>query len=84
MSTLLAKEWTEEDTLHMDVRGIPAPGPLVAILRRVRELARGERLIVHHDRDPKLLYVELADMGWEAVPQAAPAGEVRLLLREIP
>ena len=83
MSALLAKEWTEDGMLHMDVRGIPAPGPLVAILRRVRELARGERLVVHHDRDPKLLYVELADMGWEALPQSAPAGEVRLLLREI-
>ena len=83
MSTLLAKEWTEDGALHMDVRGIPAPGPLVAILRRVRELGRDERLIVHHDRDPKLLYAELAEIGWEAVPQSAPAGEVRLLVQEI-
>ncbi|MEJ8835020.1 DUF2249 domain-containing protein [Ramlibacter sp. AN1133] len=78
-----AREWTEDGGAHIDVRGLPPPQPLVAILRRVHTLAAGEELIVHHDRDPMLLYPELAEIGWEAERIAAPAGEVRLRLRAI-
>jgi TusA-related sulfurtransferase len=77
-----AREWQEEGIAHIDVRGLPPPQPLIAILRRVRALAPGACLLVHHDRDPVMLYPELAEIGWEAERIAAPAGEVRLLLRE--
>jgi uncharacterized protein (DUF2249 family) len=80
----VAREWVEDGQAHIDVRGLAAPQPLVAILRRVHALAAGGELIVHHDRDPQLLYPELAEIGWEAQRLAAPAGEVRLLLRRIP
>jgi uncharacterized protein (DUF2249 family) len=76
-----AREWIEEGVAHIDVRGLPPPQPLVAILRRVHTLAAHEALIVHHDRDPMLLYPELAEIGWEAERIAAPAGEVRLRLK---
>jgi len=79
-----AREWTEDGVGHIDVRGLPAPQPLVAILRRVHALGPGGRLVVHHDRDPLLLYPELAEIGWQAERIAAPAGEVRLLLKEAP
>ena len=68
----------------IDVRGLPPPQPLVAILRRVHTLEAGQSLVVHHDRDPLLLYAELAEIGWDAQRIAAPAGEVRLLLRAQP
>jgi uncharacterized protein (DUF2249 family) len=77
-------EWVEQGVAHIDVRGLPAPQPLVAILRRVDTLEPGQTLVVHHDRDPLLLYAELAEIGWEAERVAAPAGEVRLLLRAQP
>lgn len=76
-----AREWTEDGIAHIDVRALPPPQPLVAILRRVHGLARHEQLVVHHDREPMLLYPELAEIGWEAERIAAPAGEVRLLLK---
>jgi hypothetical protein len=79
-----AREWTEDGTAHIDVRGLPPPQPLVAILRRVQALGARAELIVHHDRDPMLLYPELAEIGWEADRISAPAGEVRLRLRAIP
>ncbi len=79
-----AIEWREDGVLHMDVRGLPPPEPLVAILRCVSQLARSECLVVHHDRDPLLLYPELAEIGWEARRIAAPRNEVRLLLRAVP
>ena len=79
-----AREWTQAGAAHIDVRGLPPPQPLVAILRRVRTLGPREELIVHHERDPLLLYPELAEIGWEAERIAAPAGEVRLRLRSLP
>ena len=76
-----AREWTEAGAAHIDVRGLPPPQPLVAILRRVMELGPAQELVVHHDRDPVLLYPQLAEIGWEADRIAAPEGEVRLRLR---
>jgi len=78
-----AREWVEDGLAHIDVRGLPAPQPMIAILRRVHTLAAHEALIVHHDREPMLLYPELAELGWEAERIAAPAGEVRLRLKAI-
>jgi hypothetical protein len=40
--------------------------------------------VVHHDRDPLLLYAELNEIGWDAERIPAPAGEVRLLVRAQP
>ena len=58
------------------------PQPLVAILRRIDAHGDdGRPLVVHHDRDPALLYPELAERGWRAEPIAGEPGEVRLLLQ---
>lgn len=80
----VAHEWVEDGVAHIDVRGLPPPQPLVAILRRVHTLEPGQCLVTHHDRDPLLLYTELAEIGWDAERIPAPAGEVRLLLRAQP
>lgn len=79
-----ATEWCEDGVLHIDVRGLRPPEPMVAILRCIATLAPGDSLLVHHDRDPLLLYPELAEIGWEAQRLPSPAGEVRLLLRAAP
>jgi hypothetical protein len=80
----LPHEWLEQAVAHIDVRGLPPPQPLVAILRRVHALEAGQTLVVHHDRDPLLLYAELNEIGWDAERIPAPAGEVRLLVRAQP
>jgi hypothetical protein len=80
----VAREWQESGVAHIDVRSLPPPQPLIAILRRVHALGPGEQLVVHHDRDPLMLYPELAEIGWEAERLPAPAGEIRLLLRSLP
>jgi len=41
-------------------------------------------IVVHHDRDPVMLYPELAELGWEAQRIESPEGEFRLLLRRCP
>lgn len=67
---------------HLDVRGLPPPQPLLAILRQIDGQGHdGRPVVVHHDRDPVLLYPELAERGWQAEPLEGDAGEVRLRLR---
>ena len=72
--------WVEADGVHIDVRGLSPPAPLVQILMLVESIRDLTPVIVHHERDPQLLYVELAELGWTAERIDAPAGEVRLRL----
>lgn len=77
----LPLRWRDGQGEHIDVRGLAPPQPLVAILRLIRELGdTGLAVIVHHDRDPLLLYPELAEMGWAAQRLPSAAGTVVLRL----
>jgi len=81
----MPRRWRDADGDHIDVRGLAPPQPLVAILRLVREQGdAGAAVIVHHDRDPLLLYAELAEIGWVAERIGAEPGEVRLRLTREP
>lgn len=75
-----ARRWAEPDGIHIDVRGLAAPAPLVAIVELVASIRDATPVIVHHERDPQMLYPELAELGWTAERIDAPAGEVRLKL----
>ena len=75
-----ARRWVEEDGVHIDVRGLPPPEPLVAILELIASTREATAVIVHHERDPQLLYPELAEIGWSAERIDASPGEVRLKL----
>lgn len=72
--------WVEPDGTHIDVRGLPPPQPLAAILQLLAQAPPGAVVTVHHDRDPLLLYPELAEIGWCAERVAAEPAEVRLRL----
>lgn len=74
--------WREGAALHIEVRGLTPPGPLTAVLRLI-EAGDVEEILVHHDRDPMLLYPELEERGWECVTKTTHGNEVRLLLRPI-
>ncbi len=75
-----ARRWHDAQGWHIDVRGLAPPAPLVAILQLVASIADATPVIVHHDRDPQLLYPELAEIGWAAERIASEPGEVRLKL----
>lgn len=77
------KRWTEADGEHIDVRGLPPPQPMVEILRLLHSIEGNRPVIVHHDRDPQMLYPELAEIGWQAEIIATQAGEVRLRLERL-
>lgn len=78
------QQWQDDDGWHIDVRGLPAPQPLVRILRLLHSLDPASVIIVHHDRDPQLLYPELAQIGWQAQTLPGEPGEVRLRLSRLP
>lgn len=75
-----ARRWADEQGVHIDVRGLPPPQPLVAILKLVESIGDAGPVIVHHDRDPQMLYPELAEIGWTAEPIEGDPGEFRLRL----
>jgi hypothetical protein len=74
------RRWRDADGEHIDVRGLPPPEPLVAILQLVRSIHDDTAVIVHHDREPVLLYSELAQIAWQAALIPGEPGEVRLRL----
>ncbi|MCG3188139.1 MAG: hypothetical protein LKCHEGNO_00031 [Burkholderiaceae bacterium] len=79
------RRWADADGEHIDVRGLPPPQPMVAILRLLAGIDAGaasRTVIAHLDRDPLMLYPELVQRGWRArlLPQAADEG-VRLRLQ---
>jgi hypothetical protein len=72
--------WHDPQGLHIDVRGLPPPQPMVAILQLLqRQGDAGGPVFAHLDREPLMLYPELATLGWHAVP--VPAGPDEVLLR---
>jgi hypothetical protein len=82
------RRWSDADGEHIDVRGFSPPQPLVAIVRLIEDIeASGvpRVVIAHLDRDPLMLYPELAQRGWaaSALP-AAPGEAVRLRLQREP
>lgn len=74
------KQWRDTDGIHIEVRGLAPPAPLVAIIRLVESVLDATPVIVHHDRDPVPLYAELAQRGWMAQRIEGDTGEVRLKL----
>ncbi len=74
------RRWTDTDGIHIDVRGLPAPEPLVAILELLGSIRDATPVVAHLDRDPAMLYPELAELGWSAEAIEGAPGEVRLRL----
>ena len=79
------RTWRTSDAVHIDVRGLQPPGPMVAILRLIDGGTAGGVVIAHLDREPIFLYPELDDRGWrhEIVPGPPPlaGGNMEVVLR---
>jgi len=56
--------WWSEDGVHVDLRGLSPPEPMVTILRMIDANEVGDVVIGHFDREPVFLYPELDDRGW--------------------
>ncbi len=81
----IGKVWQADDGLHIDVRGLEAPEPMVAILQQIEKTTGDGPMIVHHFCAPIYLYPELAERGWgHRIVPGGDLGEVRLILRRKP
>ena len=80
---LPGKHWQEADGLHIDVRALPPPDPMVAILGQIEHPDQSGPITVHHDREPIYLYPELAERGWQYQIIPGEPGEVRLILSQV-
>jgi hypothetical protein len=56
--------WRTAEAVHIDVRGLHPPEPMVAILGLIDGGEVDAVLIATLDREPIFLYPELDDRGW--------------------
>ncbi len=75
-----AMTWREEDGIHIDVRKLTPPNPMLAIIRLIEGLSGDETVVVHHEREPHFLAPELAERGWRIARIANEVVNVRLWL----
>lgn len=79
-----ATVWREDDGVHIDVRGLSAPAPLVAIARLIESAEHEGTIVAHLNRDPVHLYPELAERNWSATRLPGDTDEIRLRLTKAP
>ena len=75
-----AMSWQEEDGMHVDVRKLPPPQPMLAVLRLLETAPADGQVVVHHERVPQFLLPELAERGWRVARMAEEPANVRLWL----
>ena len=66
--------WRAGDAVHIDVRGLDPPEPMVAILQAIDSGEIESILVAHLDREPIFLYPELDDRGWSHELTASSCG----------
>ena len=76
------KYWRDDGILHIDVRGLGPPEPMVAILFHIEKPEEVGPVIVHHFCEPIYFYPELTEMGWSYEIIPGEPEEVRLILRQ--
>ena len=54
-----------KSAIELDVSEMPAPEPFHAIMTALADINQDQYLIVHHRREPKLLYGPLQEQGFE-------------------
>lgn len=77
-----ALAWPEDDGLHIDVRKLTPPLPMLAILRMIDGHPELSGLVVHHERLPHFLIPELAERGWQVSRTEEDFADVRLWLEK--
>lgn len=69
-----SRTWRADDAVHIDVRGLEPPEPMIAILQAIDSGEVDTVLVAHLDREPIFLYPELDDRGWNHELMPSPCG----------
>jgi Uncharacterized conserved protein (DUF2249) len=78
------KIWKEEDVVHIDVRGLVPPQPMVAVLSLLESEKVLDRIVVHIDREPIYLYPELEEYGWSYETSTIDADYYQVAISKLP
>ena len=73
---------TDQGQIQIDLRTLPPPQPMLAVLELVARLGDDQVVTVVHNRDPIYLYPELAEIGWELTLVRAEDGALYFQLRK--
>lgn len=81
-----SRRWHDVDGLHIDVRSLPCPEPMVTLLRLIDSGAIEGPLLAHIDQEPLLLYPELDARGWtyQLIAESEADGVVLQITRAAP
>lgn len=63
----LSGELKTEKIIELDVRELPPPEPMMKILEKLNEIDENTILLVHHHREPLMLYPKLEERGFQAI-----------------
>ncbi len=61
-----AEAASEPKTIEIDVRGLEPPEPMVKIIELLPQVGKNTTLLVHHHREPLMLYDKLEHLGFQA------------------
>lgn len=78
-----ALTWREDDGIHIDVRKLQPPQPLLSIIRLIEGLTEPVTVVVHHEREPQFLAPELAERGWAITKVINEFVNIRLWLERV-
>ncbi len=64
---ILPEELNFEKVIELDVRELPPPEPMMKILETLPQIDEKSVLLVHHHREPVMLYPKLEERGYQAI-----------------
>jgi hypothetical protein len=65
-----SRTWRTADAVHVDLRGLEPPGPLLTVLQAIESGQVDGALVGHFDQEPIFLYPELEERGWNELEES--------------
>lgn len=66
--------------IELDVRELPPPEPMMKILEKINEIDDNTILLVHHHREPFMLYPKLEERGFQATAYKIESNYYKVLI----
>ena len=79
----VSKPEFNEEVFELDVRNLEAPEPMVRILETLPKLSDNTILLVHHHREPLMLYDKLIERGYNAIANKIEENYYKIIITKI-
>lgn len=71
----------EENIIELNVEGLEPPEPMMKILEALVHIDENTSLLVHHHREPMMLYEKLEERGFEWITTKLDENHYRIMIR---